>query len=268
MSSQENYKSLKRKRGPTYREAHKRAFRLFDEGKTVPETYKILQREFTDEEIPGDVRQVYSWQTEYRRNKVIQEGIETLVKKEIPTDKEPEPLIEESESIAQHEKQLRRPSSLRDKELPKPPSLTELIEKLKESGVPNPKKLAPELLADWDIAFGEDDYLRARTCERAVAILKEVPGIPYKKALGLGNFEAKLEYFEIDGLKEGQEIFKLINIYKRYRPWDGRENQKAYQKMSRWWFEKTQPLRDKLRSDVESKMRSWLNISGSKEEGK
>lgn len=248
----------------------KRAEVLFGQGKVSPtKVLKILKKEFKGKhDVPTHPRTISRWRKKWIKQKVIKKVIETLVKEEASTDKELEPLIEESESIAQHEKQLRRPSSLRDKELPKPPSLTELIEKLKESGVPNPKKLAPELLADWDIAFGEDDYLRARTCERAMAILKEVPGIPYKKALGLGNFEAKLEYFEIDGLKEGQRIFELINIYKRYRPWDGRENQKAYQKMSRWWFEKTQPLRDKLRSDVESKMRSWLNISGSKEEGK
>ena len=248
MSSLQSSKPLKRKRGPTYREAHERAFRLFDEGKTVPSTYKILQREFTVEEIPADVRQVYTWQKEYRDNEVIQGGITTLVKVEASTDKELEPLT--------HDKRLRRPPSLRDKELPKPPSLTELIENLKESGVSKPKKLAPELLATWDIAFREDDYQQARACERAVAILIEVPGIPYKRALGLGMFEAKLEYRQIDTLKGGKIILDLINIYKRYRPWEGKENQKAYQKMVNWWFENTKPIRDEMRSEGERAMMS------------
>lgn len=257
MSSQENYKSPKRKRGPTYREAHDRAFELFED-KTVPEIYKILQEEFPPARIPGEVRQVYTWQTEYRRNKVIQKGIATLVKEEASTDKELEPLA--------HDKRLRRPRSLRDKEIPKPPTLTELVESFRNSGVS--PKLAPELLANWDIAFREDDYLHARACERAVAILIEIPGIPYKNALDHGMFVAKLEYFEIDSLKESEYIFDLINIWKRYRPWEGKENRKAYQKMVDWWFEKTKPMRDKIRSDLESATRNWDKTTIPQEEEK
>jgi hypothetical protein len=272
MSSQEISKSSKRKRGPTYRAARNRALKLFDQDRTVTETYKILQEEFPAEEIPGDVRQVYTWQKDYAHDGVIQDGITAnlMMKEETSTDTESKPYVSESEpeSVAQYDKRLRRPPSLRDKELAKPPSLTELISSFIDSGVPKAKQLAPELLANWEIAFREDDYVQARTYEKAATMLREIPGIPYKKALGLGKFEAKLEYFEIDGLKQGQETLDLINIYKRYRPWEGKENQKAYQKMFNWWFEKTKPLRDKLRAEAESSMRNWLNTTPSTDEGK
>jgi hypothetical protein len=250
------------KKGSTlYPEAKKMTFDLLDKEYGVPAIYEELKRELPAKWIPPQVNYIYRYRNDWEKQKIIREGLETLVKEETP-DTQPKPLSEESGRDSQLDKRLRRPSSLRDKELVKPPSLTELI----DSGVP--KKLAPELLANWEIAFREDNYVQARTYEKAAMMLREIPGIPYKKALDLGKFEAKLEYFGIDGLKQGQETFDLINIYKRYRPWEGKENQKAYQKMFNWWFEKTKPLRDKLRAEAESSMRNWLNTTPSTDEGK
>lgn len=240
-------------------ELYEEAKRLFFEEhvKSPAEIRNRLIKKFGKNNVPH-WRTIWRWCKEFTRNKVIQEGIATLVKEEASTDKELEPLA--------LDKRLHRPSSLRDKEIPKPPTLTELVESFRNSGVS--PKLAPELLANWDIAFREDDYLHARACERAVAILIEIPGIPYKNALDHGMFVAKLEYFEIDGLKESGYIFDLINIWKRYRPWEGKENRKAYQKMLNWWFEKTKPIRDKHRFELESAMRNLGKTTISQEEGK
>jgi len=201
------------------------------------------------------------WEKELE--KVVQEGMVGLNREEKPTKGESKSFIDESESVDQDDKRSRK----RDKELAKPPSLTELIEKLKESGVPkkSAQKIAPGLLADWEIAFREDDYIQSMTYERAVAILREVPGVPYKKALALANFEAKLEDCGIDSLEDGQHVFDLINIYKQYRPWDGKDNQRAYQKMVNWWFEKTKPMREKIHADAERAMASFFSTASRKE---
>lgn len=201
------------------------------------------------------------WEEELE--KVVQEGIATLNKEERPTEDESESFIAESESVDQDDKRSRK----RDKELPKPPTLIELVDTLIQSGVPkkSAQKMAPGLLADWEIAYREDDYVLARTCERAGAILREVPGIPYKKALALANFEAKLEDCGIDSGEDGQHIFDLINIYKRYRPWDGKENQRAYQKMVNWWFEKTKPVREKIHAEAERATASFFSAASQKE---
>jgi len=119
-------------------------------------------------------------------------------------------------------------------EVIEPPSLDALI----ESGVP--KKQAPQLLADWDIAYREQDRYQTNVYSRLVAILgdAEWKGIPYPKALLLARLEIKGEEFGI-----AEHIRETTDISKRYRPWESKEQESAFRRVFKYVIEKDQSKR-------------------------
>jgi len=230
-------------------EVKSKAESLFTQGMISPtKVLEELKKEFKGKhEVPTHTRTIARWRNDWKERKPVQDSMATLAKEEAPTDIEQEPLIEEPAPSARGNKRLRRPPWLRDKELTKPPTLTELI----ESGVP--RNIAPLLLANWDVAFEEDNYYKAKECERTAAIFKEFPGIRYKSAVTLGTMEATNECLGADHVREKQEISSIINIYKRYRPWEGKENFKAFRELFKRWIKTASP---------------WFWGMSSKEEGR
>lgn len=206
------------KKGSTiYPEAKGRAIQLFESGEIrrgdIPKLYIRLQTELRSDEYPPHINYFYRWYNEWK-SEMDKAKKRAIIRGE---KVEPEPFIKKPESFRSHGSEIYR--------LTEPPQLDELV----RSGVP--EKLAPRLLSNWDVAFEEGDPYRTTVFQRIADIFKDLPDIPYDRAKALAELELHGDEFSIE------EVQKLAKLLRRYRPWESKENQKAFNELYDRWLE-------------------------------
>ena len=220
------------KKGSTiYPEAKKRASQLFESGGErgdIPKLFIKLQSELRADECPPHVNYFYRWYKEWKLEKETQKNIAIIKGENIGH----EPFIKKPEPFRSHANEIYK--------LIEPPELDELV----RSGVP--KKLAPRLLSNWDVAFQEGDPYRTTVFRRIADIFKDLPGIPYDRAKALAELEL---HADEDSIEEMQNLAKL---FRRYRPWESKENQRAFNELyDRWLSSAATSTRKRLTEERE-----------------
>ncbi|MBT4511536.1 MAG: hypothetical protein HOC20_04920 [Chloroflexi bacterium] len=187
-------------------EVERKALQLRNQGTTLKTILETIQQDFGDR-APDSIKTISRWIKEQKdRIRKLQNEVVTA------SDENSEecfisPMIAETISDSAKSSQS---------DVPPPPSVDDLI----DQGVP--KDRAPWVLANWDMAYIARDPYRFEGVQKLMTILKTYHTMPYDKAVQLAQLELTLEYINHPGLRE------FIDRAKRYHPWEGGENQKAF----------------------------------------
>jgi len=222
-----------------YDQAKIKAIELFNKGENVPYVYEQLQQLAEEDERPRNVRVVYNWYEKYTQQagNYLKTFLPSAVSnRQRDNDQSIEELYRAFMGLP-HSAPVKLGSDIKkfvkDQLVPlKPPSLQDLI----KSGLE--KQVAIRLLKDWDMAVIDGHASITRELKQTVKVLAEDPDIPYKWARRLAGLEMEQGTSPSFLHRFGSTLASMI---RRYRPWEGPENEKAYEEVYLYWVGKELP---------------------------